>query len=219
MTRTVDYDLVTYGDISVSYLDELVGGGEKYGQDYLRYVSCQVGKVNRLFEWCSGPGFIGFSLLAHGLCDTLCLADVNEAAVDACREAVRRNRLEDRVDVYLSDGLQGIPRSESWDLVVGNPPHWGTDNALPWGPEIIYNDPQWVLHRDFYSSVGRFLKPDANVIIQENVDRSSIEDFAPMIENGGLRLVNTCECPVNSHIYYVWTARKLPPLSECGTAL
>lgn len=205
MTGTVEYDLVTYGNISVSYIDELVGGGEKYGQDYLRFLPHHVGKVDRLFEWCAGPGFIGFSLLAHGLCDTLCLADVNEAAVEACRDTVRRNQLEDRVDVYISDGLQDIPESEAWDLVVGNPPHWRTDEALPWGPALIYNDPGWVLHRDFYSNVARFLSPDSNVIIQENRDRSSTEDFAPMIESGGLGVVHTSECPVNSHIYYIWT--------------
>ncbi len=202
----VNYDIVTYGSISVSYFDELVGGGEKYGQDYLRYLPHQVGKVDRLFEWCAGPGFIGFSLLAHGLCDTLCLADVNEDAVAACRDTVRRNRLEDRVNVYTSDGLRDISTSEAWDLVVGNPPHWGTDEELPWGPALIYNDPEWLLHRDFYSNVGRFLNPGSGVIIQENKDRSSTDDFASMIEEGGLQVVQTSECPVNSHIYYVWTA-------------
>ena len=206
MTGRIDYDIVTYGDISVSYFDELVGGGENYGQDYLRFLPDQVGKVNRLFEWCAGPGFIGFSLLAHGFCDTLCLADVNEAAVEACRDTVRRNGLEDRVDVYVSNGLRDIPESESWDLVVGNPPHWGTDEDLPWGPALICNDPEWFVHRDFYSNVGRFLNPDANVIIQENRDRSSTEDFAQMIDSGSLRVVQTSDCPVSSHIYYVWTA-------------
>ena len=201
----VEFKIVTYGNISVSYIDELVGGGERYGQDYLRYLPLHVGKVNRLFEWCAGPGFIGFSLLAHGLCDKLCLADVNEAAMDACCDTVRRNGLEDRVDVYLSDGLQDIPKKEVWDLVVGNPPHWGTDEDLPWGPPLICNDPEWLLHRDFYSNVGQFLKPSSNMIIQENKDRSSTEDFSPMIEKGGLRLVKTAECPVDNHIYYVWT--------------
>jgi methylase of polypeptide subunit release factors len=216
MARLVEYDIVTYGDVSVCYVDELVGGGQTYGQDYVTYLPRHVGKINRLFEWCSGPGFIGFSLLAHGLCDTLCLADVSEAAVEACRETVRRNRLEDRVDVYLSDGLQDVPMSESWDLVVGNPPHWGTDEELKLGPKLICNDPEWLVHRDFYSNVGRFLNPDANVIIQENSDRSSIEDFAPMIEKGGLRFVNTDQCPANSHIYYVWTVPEAPPRDNHG---
>jgi len=197
---------VTYGSISVSYFDELAGGGENYGQDYLRYLPHQVGKVDRLFEWCAGPGFIGFSLLAHGLCDTLCLADVNEAAVEACRDTVRRNGLEDRVDIYTSDGLRDIPPSEAWDLVVGNPPYLGTGEELPLGPALIYRDPEFSLHRDFYSNIGRFLNPDSSVIIQENKDRSLADDFASMIEEGGLHVVKTSECPVNPHICYVWSA-------------
>lgn len=66
-----------YGSIDVYFKQNLRGGGDIFGQDYLRIVK-QLGKVNRLFEWCSGPGFIGFSLLANGMCDSLCLADINE---------------------------------------------------------------------------------------------------------------------------------------------
>ncbi len=77
-------------------------------------------------ELCSGPGFIGFSLLAHGLRDSLVLTDINPAAVAAAQETVRRNRLEGRVSVYLSDGLDGVPADERWDLVVSNPPHFPT---------------------------------------------------------------------------------------------
>jgi methylase of polypeptide subunit release factors len=210
MTRTINYDTVTYGDISVSYFDELVGGGNTYGQDYLNYLPAHIGKVERIFEWCAGPGFIGFSLLAHGLCETLCLADVNEEAAEACRDTVKRNGLEDRVDIYTSDGLKDIPASETWDLVVGNPPHWGTDEELIFGPALICNDPEWMLHKDFYENIGRFLKPDSNVIIQECKERSSTEDFGSMIDAGGLNLVKTSECQANSRIYYVWTAPGTP---------
>ena len=44
-----------------------------------------------------------------------------------------RNGLQDRVRVYLSDGLNGIPSSEKWDLVVSNPPHFlaGQPNSNP----------------------------------------------------------------------------------------
>src|SRR5436853_2332334 len=77
-------------------------------------------RMQRVFEWCSGPGFIGFSLLARGLAETLCLADVNREAVVACRRTVARNALESLVAVYRSDNLGDIPGSEQWDLVVSN---------------------------------------------------------------------------------------------------
>jgi hypothetical protein len=89
--------------------------------------SLDMPKQSRVFEWCSGPGFIGFSMLAHGLCETLCLADINDEAVEACQKTIRDNRLEARVAVYESDNLTNIPREEQWDLVVGNPPFYRTN--------------------------------------------------------------------------------------------
>jgi 16S rRNA G1207 methylase RsmC len=57
-------------------------------------------KQRRAFEWCCGPGFIGFSMLGHGLCESLCLSDINAAAVSSCQYTVRVNKLSDRVSVY-----------------------------------------------------------------------------------------------------------------------
>ena len=76
-------------------------------------------KQARTFEWCAGPGFIGFSLLGAGLTETLCLADINPQAVAACRRTINDNALAARANVYKSDNLANIPQSEQWDLVVG----------------------------------------------------------------------------------------------------
>lgn len=199
------YRTVSYDGIAVYYSPDLVGGGEKYGQDYLAQIAERFGTVGRVCEWCAGPGFIGFSLLAHGLCRSLCLADVNPAAVTACRETVRRNGLADRVAVYESDCLDAIPPVEAWDLVVGNPPHSGTDAVLPWGPSLIYRDVGWTLHRRFYRDVARFLRPGASVLIQENADLSTPDTFRPMLAAGGLDFVDSFPCPIDPHIYYVWS--------------
>ena len=56
-----------------------------------------------LYEWCAGPGFIGFSLLGHGLCDSLCVADINPEAVAALRRTVATNGIGGQVSVYHSD--------------------------------------------------------------------------------------------------------------------
>src|SRR5260221_6403832 len=143
-----DFRSVVLGGIEVCFNDNLDGGGARYGQDYVVFVTRRVGPTQRTFEWCAGPGFIGFSLLGHRLTETLCLADVNPVAVEACEETIRRNDLADRVRVYLSDGLDQVPPTECWDLVVGNPPHSGTSEPHPEvnRPEIIYHDPQWQLH-------------------------------------------------------------------------
>ena len=210
----MEYSTVTLGGIDVCFTEDLDGGGARYGQDYIGFVESKLGRqdrrFDRTFEWCAGPGFIGFSLLGHGLTDSLCLADVNPAAVDACRETIRRNGLEQRVDVYVSDGLEAIPASERWNLVVGNPPHSGSDEVRPEikRPTAIYQDAGWKIHEDFYASVGRHLAPGAQVVIQENLRFSSAETFAPMLAAHGLQLVDSplCETPEGNTLYfYVWS--------------
>src|SRR5262249_50910480 len=115
----------TLAGTRVSYKNHLHGGGRAFGQDFIPLLQgLGLPERSRAFEWCAGPGFIGFSLLAHGLCETLCLADINPEAVRACQRTIADHALSDRVSVYCSDNLRDIPKSEQWDLVVSNPPHF-----------------------------------------------------------------------------------------------
>jgi hypothetical protein len=44
----------------------LDGGGSSFGQGYIPFLKSRgMPKQQRVFEWCSGPAFIGFSILAH----------------------------------------------------------------------------------------------------------------------------------------------------------
>ena len=124
-------------------------------------------------------------MLAHGLCDSLCLADINEEAVEACRRTIQENGLADRVSVYHSDNLTAIPASERWDLVVGNPPFYVDKQEY----EIRAYDKDWHIHRGFYADVGRFLKPGGVILMQEANDGSTIDTFRPMIEKNGFSIV------------------------------
>lgn len=196
-----------FNAITVYYADGLDGGGAGFGQDYIDFVRTNFPPQPRIFEWCSGPGFIGFSLLAHGLCDTLCLADINPLAVEACRKTVRLNNLEDRVTVYLSDNLKQIPPSEKWDLVVGNPPHFKSICTKKRSSEIIYLDTDWKVHRQFYENVGKFLNKGGAMLIQENTLRSTIESFREMIESNGFSIVDTPVCKLDSRYYYILSVR------------
>jgi hypothetical protein len=82
LRRWRPYRTATYAGIAVSYKAHLDGGGSTHGQDFIPMLHRRgMPKQKRVFEWCAGPGFIGFSLLAHGLAETLCLADVTTADV------------------------------------------------------------------------------------------------------------------------------------------
>jgi methylase of polypeptide subunit release factors len=182
---------VTYGTTRVYFKKHLDGGGNSFGQDFipfleLRGMPCQ----RRVLEWCAGPGFIGFSLLAHGLAKTLCVADINPEAVAACRHTIADNNLADRVSAYHSDNLKDIPSSEQWDLVVSNPPHFVDD----WIGDLRTYDDRWHIHREFFTTIGRFLKPGGVIVLQENNRGSTSETFAPMIEAAGLSTGFVAEC-------------------------
>ena len=114
--------------IRVHYMKHLDGGGSSFGQEYIALFRRNgMPAQGRAFEWCAGPGFIGFSLLGHSLCQSLCLADINPEAVEACRRTVKDNSLSERVTIYHSDNLATVPATERWNLVVGNPPHFIDD--------------------------------------------------------------------------------------------
>ena len=213
LRRMRPYREAAYAGVRVSYKRHLDGGGSTFGQDFVPLLRRRgMPKVARAFEWCAGPGFIGFSLLAQGLCETLCLADVNPEAVAACQRSVARNRLEAKVAVYLSDNLEDIPAAEQWDLVVSNPPHF-IDSGIG---HLRYHDPDWRVHRGFFGTVARHLKPGGVVVLQENNAGSTPDTFTAMIADAGLRLVFVQDASdtrtVQPHMYYLGIMRPDDPV-------
>lgn len=210
----------TLGGVRVHYMKHLDGGGAWFGQDYIALLKAwSVPKQGRIFEWCAGPGFIGFSLLGHGHCETLCLADINPQAVDACRRTIEDNKLGARVAVYHSDNLAGIPANEKWDLVVSNPPHF-VDHFIG---DLRGHDPDWRIHRGFYAAVGKHLNPGGVLLIQENNRGSVAETFRAMIEAAGLSIIFVHGCAPDrtpdDRFYYVGAMRTGDPVPDWARKL
>jgi tRNA1(Val) A37 N6-methylase TrmN6 len=200
---------VRFGKISIRYKAELDGGGTTFGQDFISFFKArEMPRQRRLFEWCCGPGFIGFSMLANGTCETLCLADINPSAVASCRNTVKINKIEDLVTVYESNNLRGIPHTEKWSLVVSNPPHF----IDQYEGEIRAHDPDWQIHREFFQTVGDFLEPGGVIVLQENNAGSTVESFRQMIEDANLQIVSvdgaSPQLTPESRFYYVGIMRK-----------
>ena len=175
-------------------------------------------KVARAFEWCAGPGFIGFSLLAHGLCDTLCLADVNPEAVAACRRTVARNRLEAKVAVYHSDNLEDIPAVRA----VGP----GGEQPAAFRRQR-HRTP--ALSRSRLARASRLLrqsrvtsKPGGVVVLQENNAGSTPATFTPMIAERGVaarvRAGRRDTRTAQSHMYYLGIMRPGDPVPAWARA-
>ena len=215
LRRARPYSELAYAGVRVSYKRHLDGGGSTFGQDFLPLLRERgMPQAERAFEWCAGPGFIGFSLLANGFCRTLCLADVNPEAVAACRRTVARNALARRVAVYHSDNLADIPASEQWDLVVSNPPHF-LDEAPG---HLRYHDPDWRVHRGFFATVAPHLKSGGVIVLQENNRGSTVDMFRGMIGEAGLHIAFVQGCAPqktpHDHMYYVGITRAGVPVPD-----
>lgn len=187
-----------YGGLKVFWKKHLAGGGRAYRKEYLALFK-NLPKAGRVFEWCSGPAFIGFSLLAYGHCEELCLADINPECVNLCKRTVEFNKLEGRVSVYLSDCLGSVPREEKWDVVVGNPPHfYGEGKAPPptkkqpfqGKPYIVSTDYEWSVHRSYYRGLSDHLLPGGISLVCENSSGSEPQTFTSMVEEAGLSVVH-----------------------------
>lgn len=182
-----------FGDFIIFDRADLRGGGLTFGQDYLRvFKELGLPRCKRLFEFCAGPGYIGYLLLLAGHCEHLVLADINPLAIEAARRTAAFNGCEQSVSLYLSGGLKNIPTTEQWDVVVGNPPHFEQHSQN----KLLCEDSNWRLHADFYSGVKRFLSPGARVILQEYDGGSSPGVFEPMILAGGGNFIGTKQGPV-----------------------
>lgn len=179
---------ISFAGIDINYRAELDGGGTDFGQQFIPFLQSRgMPKQKRVFEWCCGPAFIGFSMLGHGLCETLCLSDINPAAIASCRNTIRTNKLDERVSVYQSDNLKDIPSPEKWSLIVSNPPHF----IDQYEGDIRAYDPDWRIHREFFETVSSHLTDDGVIVLQENNRGSVVETFRQMIEQSGFEIVFT----------------------------
>lgn len=200
--------------IKVFYDSDLDGGGTWFGQDYIDVIKNRY--PNRCFqkclEWCAGPGFIGYNLLDHDICLSLCLSDAYEPAITSCLKTAMHlpEKYRSTVSAYVADRIALIPEHEKFDLVVANPPHFLT---CP-GDDIIQRikvDQDWQAHREFFQSIGRYLTPDGVILLQENQAGSiqGVEEFRSMIESNHLRITGVWPSQVffekdgHTQIYYI----------------
>ncbi|MGH1431688.1 MAG: methyltransferase [Neptuniibacter sp.] len=197
----------TANNINIYFHPNHNGGGMDFGQDYIKVIAQRYGKpFNKVYEFCSGPGFIGFSLLGAGQAEHLILSDLYEPLNEVIEKTVESNGLEGRVNFYNMPGVKELPEGEI-DLVVSNPPHFLTEQS--WLGHIenrIYIDENWEVHREFYHNIASKLSDDGIVLFQENALGSGLHDFELMISEGGLQVTDvfSMENRVgNDQIYYI----------------
>ena len=195
----------------VSHNSNEDGGGTWFGQEYVSVIQQRYQRrFGRCLEWCSGPGFIGFALLAHSICDEICLMDSHVPVSESIRETTRRNGVEQQTTFYCCNEIEQLPPDERFDLIVANPPHYlecpGDSNY-----QRIAVDQDWQAHKEFYRNIGRHMHPDSTILIQENQagSRDGPVEFRGMIERSGLKITGYFTSPGHfdtqgpTQIYYL----------------
>jgi len=202
--------IYTTGSIDVFYENALNGGGIKQSSYYLDIIKSRY--KNRVFkkcyEWCSGPGFIGFSLLGHGLCKSVCFSDIHGPAIDCVKDSINHNNCKGTA--YLGKDLSCLPSNEIFDLVVANPPHFKLPadfHATNENDIRINVDLDWQAHKDFFRNIKKNLASNGIVLLQENTNGSALDVFLPFISQSGLRVTdvfyNRDYSTDNSSLYYI----------------
>lgn len=183
-------------DIQVWCDGEMYGGGNNFGQEYVPVLRTLFPEktFNNCLEWCAGPGFIGFALLAHDLVQNLYLAEIFKPAVLACEKTLANlpDKYQGRTvkPLHLASVAE-IDASIKFDLIVGNPPHWNWATApyvAAYFSDRINADSDWQIHKNFFSNIKKNLAEDGVIILQEAAWASGPDTFREMIESNGLKI-------------------------------
>lgn len=215
----------------IFYTPQTNGGGDHFFPEYLDLVIKYYGRVHHIMEWCSGPGFIGYGMVACNICDRLSLLDKFEPAIEMAKKTANNSRTKDidlvdpekihhrrlfpRVKIYHSDNCSVLPEDEKIDLVVGNPPHFENEEdaikALSAMGSPVFNDhlseilldSNWDAHRDMFNQLSTRLSDGGRICLQLHSGGSNVDTFKPMVEEAGLRITATMESGQYPDIYYM----------------
>lgn len=185
-------------NLKVFYQPGMDGGGTWFGQEYISVIQQRYpGRVfKNCLEWCAGPGFIGYSILDHGLCEHLSLVEIHTPTAQQAEKSKldAANNCSSEVTVYNIGDLSLLPEDAQFDLVVANPPHFlhpSTDETV----SRIESDPEWRVHQNFYANIAEHLTPDGIILMQENMVESTVESFDFYIREAGLKVTDWFKSP------------------------
>ena len=109
--------------------------------------------------------------------------------------------------------LKYIPKDKKFNLVVGNPPHWkdnesasrslGFDTKEHRHIQDILVDQDWEAHKSFYKNMKTLLHPNGSIVLQENAQGSSPNDFNDIVNDAGLKISSYANSVRYDDIYYL----------------
>ena len=199
--------------ITLNFPCHVDGGGDSYRDELVALIERTGQKTNyeSALDWCAGHGPFGFELLDSNIADHVTFMDCYAPAVESCINNGQENNISDRVTGYTCDKISLIPESEKFDLVVANPPHSNTlvnieRNEFFANTARMIVDDNFVMHREFFENIRKYLTDDADVYITAGND---LAPFANWAYAGNLKFMGFSPCSgAQGGIYHF---RKISP--------
>jgi|TARA_B110000977_G_scaffold102169_1_gene133679 methylase of polypeptide subunit release factors len=201
-------------DLDVQYTPITNGGGDYFALEYAEIIHKSYGSVSNALEWCSGPGFIGYALLASKLCNNISFVEMSDLAINQLtRTKENSHRYINNINIYKGNRLDCVPSTEKFNLVVGNPPHWpsveaadksmNSNNASEQLDLLV--DTNWEAHKDFFKQMKNLLAADGRILLQECTLGSGPNTFEQMINEAGLKITAVQDSIMykRNNIYYM----------------
>lgn len=199
-------------NFDVFYTNKTNGGGDYFALEYIDITKEWYTSVDHVLEWCSGPGFIGFGMLASGLAKNVTLSDMYLPAIELAQYTKENNlTFTDNINIVHGKNLENV--TGTFDLIVGNPPHWSTAeaaaNILGFDStqydhiEDVLVDPNWNSHKEFFKQAKQILSENGVILLQENYTGSTPETFRLMVQQAGLKISTYTKSKMYKDIYYL----------------
>ena len=191
MTQYTLDRILKINDISIYWDYDTRAGGGSFGLDFLEVVKDRYGKTfDNCLECFSGPGIIGFGLLATECCNNISFNDIYQGAINNIEKTIDNNpSISKKVEYYLGDNIQSIPQDKKYDLIVGNPPHTVVpkeDKKLL--SSRLYHDEDYKIHKRFFAGVKNYLSENGIILLLEDFDKSEYSIFQNMAKNENLKI-------------------------------
>ena len=210
---------------TIEFTTDLNGGGPVLAPEFAKVLKNK--KFETIFEWCSGPAWIGMWLLEQKIGKTLVTGDVNEKYVDFVKKSAEKHNYD--VRSYVSDNMKDIPRYEKFDLIVSNPPNYcDIQRSHPFGylrEDLRPSDIGWEVHKGFYKNINNYMHDDSVIFISEveiynkevylrgelydNRTEEPIITFERMTKDNNLKITNITPYLVEATKCYILEIRRI----------
>jgi hypothetical protein len=193
-------------DFAVVYDDFMEGGGCEFAPymiDIIHHINGRT-SFRHALEWCSGPGFIGFTLLHENLCENIKFVDQYAPSLLAIQKTLEMSGDRYRERVSTAQTLDAVETSGIYDLIVANPPWYA--HPLPGNSSVrnrIAVDLSWAAHKHFFSVLPHIMSDDGICIMLESIYGSSPVTFQDDLAAADLKIKSVLRCTETPHLYYL----------------